>query len=291
MQAVLIIAHREVDNVLKLAIKLKKYFAVYIHFDKKCVLTEEQKKILGNNEIMWISEVSVNWGSWSIGDVAVRLFKLALTDTNNSYFHLISGQDWPNDNLEKLHDFYEQTDKIYMSYELAKETRITGEKIIWWQQFYYNYDQIKRRTNFGKLYHRLLLGIQLLLRVNKFKRLGIDLDIYHGANWVDIPRDALEYSINYMDTHPNFVRMLETGCFSDEFWLQTILCNSDEYKNRIVRDNKRYVKWERQNDSWPAVLDERDFDNLIKSDTYFARKFSEKYSNTLLDKLDRYYRN
>lgn len=290
MQAVLIIAHRDFEQVYRLAKKLLPTFNVYIHFDKKMPLTNEQAKLLAASKIEWISEVDVNWGSWSIGEVAVRLFKLALLNEDNTYFHLISGQDWPSANVQDIYNFYEQTDKIYMTYELAKDVKIAGEKIVWWQQLYYNYDKIKRRTKFGKLYHRVILALQLLLRVNKLKKLGIELEIYHGANWVDIPRDALEYSIEYFDSHPKFRKMLETGCFSDEFWLQTILCNNDTYKARIVADNKRFVKWEQQNNSWPAVLDERDFDIVVKSHTHFARKFTQEFSMKLIEKLDSYYK-
>ena len=56
---------------------------------------------------------------------------------------------------------------------------------------------------FGKFYHRALLLGQTLFRVDKFKKLNIDLEIYAGANWVDLPRDAASYCINYLESHPN----------------------------------------------------------------------------------------
>ena len=44
---------------------------------------------LSKHNIQYISEVAVNWGSWSIGEATVRLMKLALADPTISYLHLV----------------------------------------------------------------------------------------------------------------------------------------------------------------------------------------------------------
>ena len=174
-----------------------------------------------------------------------------------------------------------------MTYSKAKNVKKKGESIILWQKYYFNYDKINRRSTFGKIYHRGLLLIQSLLRINKFKKLGINLEIYSGENWVDMPRDAVEYCINYLESHPNLLKMLQTGCFSDEFWMQTILCNSPEFKQRIVKNHHRYIKWQKQHGSYPAILDMSDFDNIINGDYIFARKFENPYSDELITQLNR----
>lgn len=286
MQAILILAHKDLPQVTKLALILNRRFKVYIHFDKKMVLTQADLKILDDNNIHHLSEVAVNWGSWSIGEATVRLMRLALDDPKISYIHVISGQDWITQSVDKLYERFDKDSKIYMTCEKAKDVKKSGEPIIWWQKYYFNYDQIQRRTFFGKFYHRALLLGQTLLRVNKFKKLNIDLEIYAGANWVDLPRDATTYCLNYLDNHPNLQKMLQTGCFSDEFWMQTILCNSSKFKDRIVNDHHRYIKWEKQNESYPAILDDRDLSTILEGDYFFARKLETKYSHSLINKLD-----
>ena len=242
---------------------------------------------LSKHNIQYISEVAVNWGSWSIGEATVRLMKLALADPTISYLHVISGQDWITKNVDELYQRFEDDTKIYMTYEKASEVKKSGEPIIWWQKYYFNYDQINRRTFFGKFYHRALLLGQTLFRVDKFKKLNIDLEIYAGANWVDLPRDAASYCINYLESHPNLQKMLQTGCFSDEFWMQTILCNSSEYRKRIINDHHRYIKWEKQHNSYPSILDEHDLDDILTNDYFFARKFESQYSHNLIKVLDK----
>lgn len=287
MQAILILAHKNIEQVTKLATILNNNFEVYIHFDKKMNIPENYKQILDKKNIHYISKIDVHWGSWSIGAATVLLMKEALKNRQIEYIHVISGQDWLTIPSKNIYDKFIDNDRIYMTYSKAKNVIKKGESIILWQKYYFNYDKINRRSTFGKIYHRGLLLIQSLLRINKFKKLGINLEIYSGENWVDMPRDAVEYCINYLDSHPNLLKMLQTGCFSDEFWMQTILCNSPKFKQRIVKNHHRYIKWQKQHGSYPAVLDMSDFDNIINGDYIFARKFENPYSNKLITQLNR----
>ena len=287
MQAILILAHKNIEHVTKLATILHNNFEVYIHFDKKMNIPENYKQILDKKNIHYISKIDVHWGSWSIGAATVLLMKEVLKNRQIEYIHVISGQDWLTIPSKNIYDKFIDNDRIYMTYSKAKNVKKKSESIILWQKYYFNYDKINRRSTFGKIYHRGLLLIQSLLRINKFKKLGINLEIYSGENWVDMPRDAVEYCINYLESHPNLLKMLQTGCFSDEFWMQTILCNSPEFKQRIVKNHHRYIKWQKQHGSYPAILDMSDFDNIINGDYIFARKFENPYSDELITQLNR----
>lgn len=284
MQAVLIIAHSDVEQVSRLANLLTSYFEVYIHFDKKLLLTRVQTDRLDTNKhIHYFSKINVHWGGWSIGQVAVELMQHALKNPKVKYLHLISGQDWPLQNIEKIYKFYENNDQIYLQHYSVKGKRKTGEPMIWWQKYYFPYDHINRRTFYGKVYHRLSLAIQTVLRVDKLKKLNINQEIYSGANWCDIPRDAAKYALEYLHNHPNLRSMLETGCFSDEFWLQTILCNSKKYKSRLNNNIHRFILMKHQHGSRPAILDRSNLNQIKGSDAQFGRKFVSPYSNSLMD--------
>lgn len=115
MQAILILAHKNFPQVKKLALKLNRSFAVYIHFDQKMNISLKELASLSKHNIQYISEVAVNWGSWSIGEATVRLMKLALADPTISYLHVISGQDWITKNVDELYQRFEDDTKIYMT--------------------------------------------------------------------------------------------------------------------------------------------------------------------------------
>ena len=41
----------------------------------------------------------------------------------------------------------------------------------------------------------------------KFKKLKIDLDIYAGSQWGSLPRDAVEFVLDYLDSHENVYKI------------------------------------------------------------------------------------
>lgn len=213
------------------------------------------------------------------------MLKEALKNPEITYIHFISGQDWPLQNINSIKDFYEHTNKVYMPYESADTIKKSGEPIIWWQKYYFDYDHLNRKTLFGKIFHRISLVTQTLLRINKFKHLGINFPLYTGSQWVDLPRDAAEYLVDYMDAHPNVSKMFATGFCSDEFWIPTILVNS-RFKDRIVQNNHRYIQFEQRNGSFPAILDRHDYAAINQGNYHFGRKFASPYSNQLIDKLN-----
>lgn len=285
MQAVLVLAHKNIDQVIELSVLLRKRFEVYIHFDKKAHLTEDQQIRLADLGVHWISTQDVHWGAWSIVQATIDLFNLALKDKRVTYFHLISGQDWPAKDLDEIYHFFEDNDKLYIwNYPSAKYKK-SGEPLVDWQKFYFNYDRINRRSNFGKIYHRLSIIKQTLFRVDKLKKLGIDLTLYNGSQWVDLPRDASAYLIDYLQKHPNVEEMFRTGFCSDEFWVPTILRNNTQFAQRIDTNNHRYIDWQERDGSAPAVLDSRDYDKIRQSDAWFMRKIEFPKSKSLVDRL------
>lgn len=204
--------------------------------------------------------------------------------------HVISGQCYPAANVQDIYSFYEDNTNIYMLAHPVIGAKKSGEPLILWQKYYYNYDKINRRTTFGKIYHRLNIAVQTLFHVDKIKKLGIDLELFEGPNWMDLPRDAVEYVLHYFDEHENVQKLFMTGFCPDEFWVQTILCNS-EYKERIVQDYHRFIKWEHRYGSYPAVLDESDFEEISQGNYHFMRKVDLEHSKGLKEKISDYYEN
>ena len=285
MQAILILAHRDTEQVLRLADKLRQSFEIYIHFDTKLKLSNQEKEALKEKNIHWYQCVEVNWGGWGISAATIVLMREALKNPQITYVHILSGQDWPVADPASIYAFYENNTKLYMLCDAAKGMKKSGEPIILWQQYYFNYDKIARRTTLGKIYHRLTMAWQTLCHVNKYKKLGIDLEIYQGPNWMDLPQDAVEYLLEYFAGHENIQKLFMTGFCPDEFWVQTILYNSP-YRERIVQDYHRYILWNEQHGSYPAILDESNYTDILKGDYHFMRKIDFKYSEELIRRLE-----
>ena len=285
MQAVLVVAHKDAEQIIELSKILTRKFEVYIHFDTKYRIPAKFAEILKSMaHVHLFQKIAVNWGAYSIVEAELLLLREAMKNPDISYFHIISGQDWPVRSPEEIYDFYEGTDKIYMTYAEAETVTKSCEPTIWWQKYYFYYDDIKRKTVWGKIYHRLSFLWQTAKRTDKFKDLGISLKIYKGSNWCDLPRYAVDYLLKYLEENPNFEKMLRTGFCSDEFIYQTALCNSS-YREKIVNNYHRYRLFVKKNGSYPAILDETDFSSIEAGNYHFARKIDLKISEKLIRQL------
>lgn len=289
MQAVLILAHKNFDQIIELSQRLRPIFNIYMHVDKKVELTNQQKKRFDELNVHYFSKYDVKWGSYSIVRATIDMMELALSDSQNKYFHLISGQDWPMQSPQAIYNAFENTDKIYMNYWRMLDMNKSGEPEIWWVKYYFNYDQINRRTTFGKIYHRFLLLFQTIFRINKLKKYKLSPEkMYAGQEWVDIPRDALEYAITYYHQHPELENTFSTSFCSDEMWLQTVLCNS-KFRARIDKNIRHYIRMTSKHGHGiqPAVLDKSDFNKINTGDYWWGRKVIRPQSNQLIELLDK----
>lgn len=287
MQAVLILAHRQPNQVISLAKKLSKAFVVYIHFDKKMSLSPEDEQILKKlDNVNYFSKYDIKWGSFSIVKATLALIEKALANPAVNYLHLISGQDWPLKDVNKIAKFYRENPKIYLNYWPASGAVKSHEKLIWWAKLYYNYDQVNRRTKFGKVYHRLIIPAQLGLRIDKLKKYHVlENKIYIGEQWFDIPRDALEYALKKFRENGKWEKIFSTSFCSDEFWLPTMLHGS-EYEEKIDKNIHRYIVWEKRHGSRPAILDETDLSSIQAGDYFWARKIVFGISDKLVEGLE-----
>lgn len=287
MQAVLILAHKNLDQVISLVKILRTCFEVYIHIDKKCHISNLHKEAFEKLSVKFYSEIDVQWGGWSIGETTYFLIKEALKNNNIKYMHIISGEDWIIRSPKDIYDFYDENNKVYLQSEPAKGIIKSGEKVENWTKFYFNYDKsiIKRRTILGKILHRCLYWSQFLLKINKLEKSNIKDEIYHGAVWCDLPRDAAEYLIHTFDNNLIYKKIFSTSFCPDETWMQTLLENSS-FKNRINNNFHRYINWNVKYNAYPAILDESDLDKIKNGDAQFMRKIDLSISKELLKKLD-----
>ena len=90
MQAVLVIAHKNIEQVIELSQLLRKQFEVYIHIDKKCNVSGLQMNELFNIGAHVYQSVDVRWGGWGIAEAARILFREALKNKDSSSVSLVS---------------------------------------------------------------------------------------------------------------------------------------------------------------------------------------------------------
>ena len=283
MQACIITAYHKFDQLNMLIELLSDKFEIYVHIDKKA--KSSWKETLKKNEHVHVySKFSINWGGSMHLKAIVWLMNEALSNENIKYFHIISGDDWPVRNLREIYNHFEGNNEIALL--TTKMSNMTDE---WykisakWQKYYSFLDILDYKDIKQKIFVKFLVGFQQLIGINRFKQL--DIELAQGLVWGDIPRDAFEYCMAYIHDNPEFWEFMTYGHASEEFFFQTILANSDNFKARISNRNYRYMNWNRKNGSYPGILDEDDYENIVSGEYFFARKIDLNISGELLDML------
>jgi len=80
--------------------------------------------------------------------------------------------------------------------------------------------------------------------------------------WDNLPRVLLMYYTNFVS--------------SPEGYFHTVICNSQEFKNTTVNHDLHYIAWDTPPKQHPLSLTLKDFQNMSKSGSPFARKFERE---------------
>ena len=85
------------------------------------------KKYENSNNVMFIHDIKVLWGGSTLQQSIMCMLGKALQNKENSYFHLITGQDILIKPLEDLFSFFEGNINSYVSYfKLPDSNRFAG---------------------------------------------------------------------------------------------------------------------------------------------------------------------
>jgi hypothetical protein len=286
---VLLLAHRDIEQIKALLTYFDEDFAVYIHLDKKSGFTEEQITDLRNtpNVQMVSNRYSINWGGHHLLKATLLLASEAIRNKKLGYIHLISGQDFAIKPLSEFKAFFEENNGREFIEYFSVPTDRWAEGGLDRIQYYAPYDLIDARGR----NKRILLGL-----ISMQKRLGLKRSyprnfpqIYGGSAWWSITRPCLEYIVRYSTSYPEYYRRFKYTFACDEMYFQTALMSSP-FAEKAVNNNLRYIAWSSSHASGdsPIVLTMEDFDRIISSGHLFARKFVLPGSRELIRRIRDY---
>ena len=286
--AVIILAHKD----FLLLYKLVKYFAyncdVFIHVDKKSTFAPEEMETLGRLPQVKaiLRKFSVHWGGFSMLKTELYMLRLAMDKSDASYFHLISGQDYPIRPLDDFLSFFAQAkEKNYIDFHHLPYEHWDGYTYKRFQ-YYYPYDWIKGRSKKGQELVTLFLKKQIQWRIKRAIPKQFD-HLYGGSQWFSITRKAMQVLLGYTQKHPAFYRRMRYTFAPEETYVTTILANLLP-KEEIVCDDLRFVRWKCENEGMPANLSERHLKWFFLRNDLFVRKVTIRHSTALIAAIDKY---
>ncbi|KAH6818624.1 Core-2/I-branching beta-1 [Perilla frutescens var. frutescens] len=122
--------------------------------------------------------------------------------------------------------------------------------------------------------------------VIKQRSLPTAFKLYTGSAWTILSRSFAEYCIIGWDNMPRTLLLYYTNFVSSpEGYFQTLLCNSEEFRNKTLNHDLHYISWDIPPKQHPRSLGLKDYRKMILSNRPFARKF--KKNDPVLNKIDR----
>lgn len=287
--AILVTAYKKVDHLIRLVKALNDDdFLFYIHIDKKSSIAEADiERVKAIKQVKLIDKkYDINWGSYNHLKAFLYLAGEAVKNNQVSYLHAVTGQDFPVKSCKQIKDFFEQNKGTeYLDNNPFPVKGWPGgglDRII-----YHNmYDKLNPSSNYqGKLI-KLLIDVQKTFKIKRKLPISLSM-LYGGSTYWTLTRECILYVFDYMQANPAFAKMFENSFCAEEIFFQTIVMNSP-FKGNVINNHLRYINWEYKNGSMPAILDDDDFDAIIKSDAIFARKFDSPVSDHLFEKINSY---
>ena len=112
-----------------------------------------------------------------------------------------------------------------------------------------------------------------------------DFQCYKGSQWFTINKRCVQFILEFINKNKSYVKYYKHTLIPDESFFHTMLFNNKQLN--IMNDNKRYISWSSPSCPHPNVLAMKDFQNIIDSKQFFARKFDITIDSRILDIIDR----
>jgi len=244
--------------------------------------------------------IAVNWAGYSQVAAMLKLLEAAAASGPHDYYIFLSGRDYPIQSNPALFDHLQRHagTSFINSYSLNDGTDFVH--LIKRYAFRDFYSRVP-----GKLLQyvarRAVDAVNFALPPRKF--IG-GMQPYRGSTSWCLSGEAARYILDFV-SHPGnagFTRFFRRTSGADEIFFQTILFNSPlaarcaGYREPAAaasgpapsNENKvslHYIDWNPAREN-PAILEQKDLADMLRSNKFFARKMDGERSAVLLQSID-----
>jgi len=288
--AYLILAHNEFPLLARLVSALD--FPgndLYIHIDKKVDdevfvrVKQEMEDATTRAGLVFTPRTDIVWGDFSMIQAELLLLREA-SAAHHDYYHLLSGTDLPIKSHDEIMRFFQENagKEFIGGYPIERSAL---KRIRYYYPFQHTVGHRYLRP-LGLLQFALL-PLQRLIGINRLR--ALPKDIYKGGNWFSVTHDFVTDLLEFYGREENLRAYRMTQC-ADEIFMQMFAFHS-KYREQIYHvrwgewefpHNLRLVIWEKRGAGSPVTLSMDNLDQLLRSDSLWARKFSyEKHPDAV----------
>jgi hypothetical protein len=269
--------------------------SIFIHVDARCNQETFQAALSTTSiksKITFIkNRVICYWGRYSLVQATLTMLREALhQDSSIEHFILLSGHDFPVKPIESLQAFLERHNDIdFIEYYKLPSKRLNEKEdgIYRINRYHYyingghkEFPPFSKKPLLNPLFNGLSKAFQLT-----FRKIPLGMKIYAGSQWWMLSRKTIEKLLTLLQTNPSIEKFFENVWIPDEIFFQSLVLHLKQDEHNLVNNNFRAIKWLKADKStirFPKVLTVADFNDLIQSEAFFARKFDEVQSAELI---------
>ena len=252
---------------------------IYLHIDVKSARFFDMKWIsLQYSRLTVIEPRNVYWADYSVTDTELRLLKAA-AQQKYTYYHLLSGVDFPLKSNEERFRFFEESGKNFIGI-VPKESYYSVRRVKFFHPFVHCF--LYRNCKLLKAADRLFEYLQRGIGINRLH--DTKWKIIDGWTWFSIRNDLC---MELVRSEGQIRKMFRSSIASDELFIQTFVYNTPGFRETLYdetdlkRGSMRYIDWKRGKPyTWENT--EENYLLLMNSPYMFARKFSEEKSGALI---------
>jgi hypothetical protein len=273
--AYLILAHANPAMLKELVTAIKKpKEMIFVHIDKKNEIVPF-KKLLAEQCTFIEERENVSWGSFSIIQATLNLLQAALAVRQFDYYCLLSGCDYP---IKPIHTF-----ESYLATHAGNEyiaCRSIAELPPKFKKRYTGFFLFEQRSEFLR---KLNFGITKIQRLFYKRKLYANKPIFFGSQWWTLTGACVNYIMDFITAHPDYIAYFKYTHISDEMFFHTIIAGSDFF-DKVQNDNLRCIVFDNGKPS-PKIWTMSDKETLLQSSAYFARKFDLSIDSQIVEWL------
>jgi len=276
--AMLMLVHKNENQVNRLIKHLSRDFDVYAHVDKRSKI-----HIAKGTNIYTYKKYKSYWGSFNLILAGLYLFKKAFEHGYNRYI-LISGQDMPLISNREIISLFENNDYEYLDIESMPRKTDPKPTIDRITKYHIVYDRGKKTSCKKEI--RYYLEKNILPVLEKIIPRNFPYEFYGGEVWTNLTHACVNQIFNYLLKDKKYIGRYKWTYCADEIFYQTIIHQIKDLK--IINNCLRYIDWRYINPDRPRIMRIEDYDTLmqtVQAKNIFARKFDETIDNEIINKI------
>lgn len=281
-------AHKSPNQVYRLVSRLNDGNSIFfIHIDQKAEFSQFLNLKNFGDAVKFTERFDATWGGYGL--IKPYLSALKTVKEYPKKFDrivLLSGQDYPIKSNEYIDDFFKNSpySNFINYFPIPNYQKWPGGDRGGWYRVDKYYFGAKWYNFFCSKFLNLLATYIPFLR----RKIPNGMKPYTGQTWWNLDMYALNYILDYVARHPEYVDFHKHTFVADELFVQMIVANSNDEKllQSIGNTELRFTIWPKPNSAHPKILDKNDLDAIMASEDLFARKFDENIDTEIMNLID-----